>query len=622
MMAGMGSLKPALRLAMVPVGAVVLWILLDLWLKVDLPGAPALEHLAFRALVGPLEWLTEGAGERMGVLLVIVGAVLVPALVFRWWRALDVFALGLIAMQTLVLVLALLMERALLPGVLIGVAIAWKGLPTGRFDRRAAVGFGLAAGGGSALYVYSIFMTWGQGYPLLQAAGRALRSGSVSFVSVYSALCLLVALAAAWTLRARVDLRRVGVGVLVGFLVASALRLAFGVGGPWLPGLFAVAAGVGIAAFGRGLVDVGGPELRWIPVRGALPTVLAMLVMAHTYGGRVLACPDEGASHLRLVGTTTEVFRMRHAGTFAALAMREDARFARLELDGSDRVSWVEPGPLRAPLPPHLPANGALWGTPEELIQADDGFWGTVVPGDPTRYLSEDAPWGAAVRNVVVKLDADARELVSVAAVPDLCWINTLGWGGSDGLLYAGCEDVPGLVRLKDGAVVDRRMEPRLGDVQDIAFGEDRIWTVSLWFRPTLTELRRSDLGIERQLPIGGSHYHLALDEARDRIWTTAWYGGRVRVVDVNAWKRIKTLPAGLGARPVEVLPDVVLVGSGYDGQMRLFDADSLELLDSMAVGGHVKDIAADADRGLAWFGSQCGLYELDWRAWANEARR
>ncbi len=356
-------------------------------------------------------------------------------------------------------------------------------------------------------------------------------------------------------------------------------------------------------------------------MRGALPTVLALLMMGHAYAGRVLACPDEGAEHLRLVGATTEIFRARHAGDFAALAMREDARFARLELDGTDTVSWVEPGPMRAPLPPHVPANGALWGTPEELVAASDGFWGTVVPGDPGRFLSEDAPWGAAVRNVIVGLDAEAQEVVSAVAVPDLCWINTLGWGGDDGLLYAGCEDVPSLYRLKDGAVVDKTLERRLGDVQDIAFGDDRIWTVSLWFQPTLTELRRSDLGIERQLTIGGSHYHLAVDAARDRIWTTAWYGGRVRVVDLKEWRREKTLPTGLGARAVEVLPEVVLVASAYDGMLRMFDAGSLELLDSMPVGGHVKDIAADPERGKAWFGSQCGLYELDWKAWAEASR-
>ena len=313
---------------------------------------------------------------------------------------------------------------------------------------------------------------------------------------------------------------------------------------------------------------------------------------------------------------------MRHAGDFAALSMREDARFARLDLDGSDRVSWVDPGPLRAPLPPNVPAQGTLWGTPEELVWADGAWYGTAVPGDPGRFLPSGAPWGAAAHNVIVKLDGEARQLLSATAVADLCWINTLGWGGGDGLLYAGCEDVPGLHRLRDGVEVDSTTEVRLGDVQDIAFGPERLWTVSLWLQPTLTELRRSDLSISRQLTIGGSNYHLALDAARGRIWTTAWYGGRVRVVDVESWKRVRTLRTGLGPRPVEILPDVVLVASAYDGRMRMFDAEGMNELGSMAVGGHVKDIAADAERGLAWFGSQCGLYELDWRAWAAELRR
>ena len=603
-------------------GAPVLWILLDLWLRVDLPGAPWLEHLAFRALVGPLEWLTEGSGERLGVAAVVWGALLAPALVFRWGRVLDVTGAGLAAMQILVGVLALLMEPALLPGLVVALVVGWRGLGRARLDRRAGVVLGLLAGGIAAGYVYSVFMTWGQGYPLLQAAGRALRSGTVSFVSLYSAGCGALALAVALGLRRRLDLRRLGVALGLGFGVALALRAVLGVGGAWLPGLFVLAAGLAVAALGRGTLVVGGRSPRWWPVRGAVPTLLALGLIGHAYAARVLACPQVGAPHLRLVGTSSEVFRIKFAGDFAAMSMREDARFARLDLDGGDRVSWVEPGPLRAPLPPNLPAQGALWGTPEELVLGDGAWFGTVVPGEPGRFLPADAPWGSAARNVVVRLDGEARELRSAVAVPDLCWINTLGWGGADGLLYAGCEDVPGLHRLREGAVVDGTSEARLGDVQDIAFGPERLWTVSLWFQPRLTELRRRDLSIARQLTIGGSHYHLALDAPRRRIWTTAWYGGRVRVVDIDAWKQVRTLRTGLGARPVEVVSDLVLVASAYDGRLRLFDAELMEELGSMAVGGHVKDIAADPERGLAWFGSQCGLYELDWRAWVAELRR
>lgn len=596
-----------------------LWMLLDLWLRVDLPGAPALEHLAFRALVGPLEWLTEGAGERLGVAMVAAGAVLAPALVFRWWRVLDVAALGVAALQIVVVVLALLMERALLPGVVVALALGWRGLGIRGFDRRAAGVFGLVAGGGAALYVYSVFMTWGQGYPLVQAMGRALRSGAVSFASLFCVGCALLAAGVAW--RRGIDLRRAGLALAAGVGVSLLLRAGLGVGGPWATAPFVVAAGLALGALGGGLVGVGGGAPRWWPVSLALPTALALLMMGHTYSARVFACPSAGAEHLRLVGATSEIFRLRRGDGFAAMTQREDARFARMDLK-TDVVSWVKPGPLRAPLPPHVEAKGALWGTPEELVFAGDRWFGTVVPGEPGRFLGEDAPWGAAVRNVVAELDAGATEVTSAVAVPDLCWINTLGWGGADGLLYAGCEDVPGLHRLRHGAVVDSTTEARLGDVQDIAFGADRLWTVSLWFRPTLTELRRSDLGIERQLVIGGSHYHLARDAARDRIWTTAWYGGRVRVIDVAGWRRERTMAAGLGARPVEILADEVLVHSAYDGLLRMYDADTLQELDRMAVGGHVKDLAADPETGQAWFASQCGLYALDARAWAAEARR
>ena len=79
----MNRLSPMRSRVLIPVAVLIalpaLWAFADLMLHRDLPGAAALQHLAFRLLVRPLEWLTEGSGHRLRVALGLWGFVVLSA---------------------------------------------------------------------------------------------------------------------------------------------------------------------------------------------------------------------------------------------------------------------------------------------------------------------------------------------------------------------------------------------------------------------------------------------------------------------------------------------------------------------------------------------------------------
>ena len=589
------------------------WILLDLVLRLDLPGAPWLSHRAFRLLVGPLEWLTEGSGERLGVVLVVWAALAAPAAVFRWRAFASLTAVPIASMQILLVVLGLLMERGLGLGVAAaaGTAASLGALPPPRAPhRRLALALGAVVGLLACAYVYSLFMTRGEGYPLLQAAGRAVRGGGFPLLELVCLLAVAAVGAAAWWRRDSLNVRLLA-ALGSGLGVAAAARLLLGEGGPWGSMLPALALGLTVVALGRPLLSwgAGGPT-SW-PVRLVPATLIGLMLLGHAYAGRVLRCPADDAPHLRRLGSPSEIFRLKLAGTGAVASLREGGQIARVDL-ATGVLSPAAAGPIGR--------GDRIEGTPEELVQAGDRWFASFLSPRPADWLEADAPWGIEAHNALAELDATASAVIAAHGLPGLCWVNTLHWGPPH--LYIGCEDRPGLHRWDPAtaSLVDANLDPRLGDVQDLALHPDgrRLFTISLWFSDRLSELSRDDLSVLRQTALGGSHYHLAHDPHRDRLYASAWYGGRVRVLDADTLSRLRPLPVGLGARPVEVLPaGRLLVASAYDGLMRISDGD--RVLGRLPVGGHVKDIAYDPARDRAWFWSQCGLFELDVAGWLAE---
>ncbi|MCO4773174.1 MAG: hypothetical protein KDA24_24280, partial [Deltaproteobacteria bacterium] len=412
----------------------------------------------------------------------------------------------------------------------------------------------------------------------------------------------------------------VGLSIVPGILAAVVLRSLFETHGPWWTALLVV-------PFALLLVELLAPALvLFQPERALLPStwprrvllaaVFGVTLVAHSYAARILACPTEGElPFLRKVASTTEIFR---------IAPGADGRLALSGREGR-AVRWLDPstgelgtfaaGPVAAPLPPDVPPDGSMAGNPEELVwsEADQAWWATIVPADPFAYMPAGTPPGLEVHNVLVKIDPE-EGAVAAQGFPGMCWINTLH-AQPDGL-WIGCEDRAGVVRVADGAVVQQFGPPEMGDVQDIAFAPngERLWTISLWLKPNLTEIRRDDFSIAAQASIGGTHYHLAHDPETNRLFATSWYGSRLRVVSAGALRREGSLPLGFGGRAVEldVRRRLLLVSSTYDGLLRVCDPDALKVRAALPVGGHVKSIALDEDLGRAWFWSQCGVYELD----------
>jgi len=608
-----------LALAAVPL-AVLAWAFADLLLRRDLPGASTLQHAGFRTLVVPLEWLTEGDGERLRLALLLwLLALTSAALGHRrgWARGvLAGSAAVVVAAELVTVALAVLMERGLALGVALAVGLyLWKGRDRSVEERPrpAVLAAGALAAAASLYYVYALFMTQGSGYPLLIRLGEALRLGGASFLPLWAAAVL-------------------GLGVIAVLLRRSTLRVL-----PWTAGpgvvlaafgspvgaLVAVPASVAVVALLEpSLGGLRGPA-RW-PLVLAVPCVLAGVLFGHTYSARVLRCPSPDDDRVRLLAAPGEVFRVAHGpGDTLLLSQRTDRAFGRLHLGSGQGIVPAVAGPLGHPGDGPEEGGRELFGHPEELVFAHshDRFYGSVVPADAERWRPLTAP--GAIRNLVAVISGDGRTVLDAFGLPGLCWINTLHWSEDDGVLYAGCEERPGLHRVDpDGQrLVDGTSERRLADVQDLAFGQgelaDRLFTISLWRSRYLSELDRSDLALRRRARIGGMSYHLAYDPQTSLLFASGWYAGRVRVVDAASMELIGALPAGFGVREVAVHRELrLLLASGtYDGALRawrLRDDGLPEPLARVPVGGHVKDIRVDQGSERAWFWSQCGLYELD----------
>lgn len=637
--------KVALGVLMLP-GA---YVFADLYLRVDLPGAAWLAHLAFRALVGPLEWLTEGEGIRLRIALGAVAALglasafLPPARRFTLPAGVVLVA----GAQVLVLALAVLMERALAAGLLAGiVAAGLMGLrratvehprPLPRWPLAAAVA---AAGAVACYYVYALFMTYGEGYALLRWAGALARDGGIELLGGYT-LAVALVLVVLVTLFVRPSPGRGaragrlavawGIGTLVALVVHRLVRQPV----PLWPTPLVVGAGVALFATARGAV---GPDQSpaALPRLLLVPTLLAPLLIGHTYAARVFRCgPASTMPGLERVANPAEVFRvtLSRDAQVAALTLRTDSRLAWLAV-------WPEPGPLQ-PIDPGpagwpegdpLASPGTLAGVPEELVYAPahDLFFATVTPepglaGSPTRVPFDAGPYPTdTVTNLILVIAGDGSRVVEALEAPGLCWINTLRWAEDEDLLYVGCEDRPGVHRYDPAARAfrDGTHARPIGDVQKIALHPERrtLYTVSLWKTPNLTELSREDLTVTRQVVLGGSHYDVVADGASGRVFASSFYGSRVHVVDGEDLGRQPSIPAGFGTRALALStdPHLLLASSVYDGTLRICEPSSGRTLATLPVGGHIKDIAIDEARSRAYFWSQCGLFRLDLSGWGG----
>ena len=655
------------------------WIMLDLYLRVDLPGAAVMAHAAFRALVAPLEWLTEGEGLRLQVLVGGWGAGAVASLLAllapwgpvrragRWFFA----ATGLLASCFLLLVvsLAVLMERALSAGLLVAVGVAWLlgGLDSHRVSLAAGRGkwvvlvAAAGLGAGASYWVYALFMTYGEGYPMLDFLGGLVRDQGVDFLALYAAatatLGLLAGVLVFWRRGDRVRRpARLLAGATTGVTFSVVLDRAFSLDGPlWTP-LLVVPCGLLLAAaLWTGLRYAGGrlgsgvslAGIGRLPLRLVVPFLLALLCIGHAYAARIFRCPDSATTPYGLtrIASLPEVFRVTLFARRSklALSIRAQRRLGWIRvLPTAGAVQTTQPGPANldrrsvqkdaGQRPQHLA------GVPEDFVHAPslDRFFVSLTAQDQrlvradlsVKYhgsLARGTGRDNEINNMIVTVAGDATRVLDVIGVPGLCWLNCMRWNDAERLLYLGCEDRPGLFRYDPTGRVfkDGTIRTSIGDVQDIAFDARarRLYTVSLWKTANLTELDWQTLEIRRQLTIGGSHYDVVHDANTQRVFASAWYGSRVRIVDAKTFEAAGTIPTGLGTRALAVASRqrLLLASSIYDGRLRICNPGNGAILASLPVGGHVKDIAIDEQRGLAYFWSQCGLFRLDLGRWARE---
>jgi len=626
-----------------------LYVFADLYLRVDLPGAAWLAHQAFRALVGPLEWLTEGEGTRLRIALGGTVALALLAATLRPTRRVIVpgGALLVAGAQLLVIALAVLMERALAAGLLAGIGVAaalgvLHRAPLARLPRWALALLVGSVGAVACYYVYALFMTYGEGYALLRWAGARVREHGADLLTPLCVglgallVALLAAVLAAGSGRGGRAARLAvawGAGTAVAWI---GHRLA---GQPTPLGPTPLVVGVGVALFAAGWSPTAGtapPSVRALPRLLLLPCLLAPLLIGHTYAARVFRCgPAAAMPGLERVASPGEVFRV---------TLSRDARVAALTLRTDSRLGWLtvwpEAGPLQSsdPGPAGWPAGdplaqpGALAGVPEELVYAPshDLFFATITPepgivGSPTRVPFDPGPYPTdTVTNLILVIAGDGARVIEALEAPGLCWVNTLRWSEAEGLLYVGCEDRPGVHRYDPAARAfrDGTHARPIGDVQKIALHptDPTLYTVSLWKTPNLTELSRDDLEVTRQTIIGGSHYDVVTDATSGRVFASSFYGSRVHVVDGGDFRRRPSIRAGFGTRALALSadPHLLLASSVYDGTLRVCDPSSGTTLATLPVGGHIKDIAVDEVRDRAYFWSQCGLFRLDLSGWAR----
>ncbi len=609
------------------------WVFAALYLRLSLPGVAWLAHVGFRAVTAPLAWLAE-ADPAVGAALVGTWLLLV-AMNWRargsdgvlWWVTCGLVA----AAQILTIAVAALMERALAGGLVLALVVAARsgglagpeGTPDGPSRPARALSLALLGGVGVACiyYPFALVSSVPEGYPPLLALGRLLRAGRGGALLPAYASTIVVIGVVAWAVVARRgrSLRSLIGSLLVGSGAALAISSLLGDVGPRWTIPLVLASGLGVvAAFGSGRPDGSGPfDLRrWPPA--LLPACLAAaMLFSHAYAARVLRCPDAGQPpSLQALVALPEVFRVELSGgaSRAVLSVRPEHSLAVLDLQPPDeQPDWVDGSGPSDPRGLHLP------DTPEDLAWAGgDRFFAMHSARNPDDFDGEATP--IPVRSVLVELDAGSRRVIHRTPFPGMCWTSCIEWSPEHRRLYLGCERPYGLHRWDPttGELESAPEGQRLGDVESLAIdpdpSADRMFAVSLWRSPFLTELRASDLTIRRRTYLGGGNYVVAYDPATDRVFVTSYYGGRVQIVDGASLERIGSIPVGFGARAVAVdsRRGLVLASSTYEGVLTVADAATGDVLSTIPVGGHVKDIAVDAERGLAYFWSQCALYRLN----------
>ena len=621
-----------------------LWVYLDLFLRLELPGATPLKSAAFESSA----WVIRGLGreERMPALPLLgigVAAMMLVSSAGRFRRTLVALAVPLAALQVLVLGIAGLMERPML----VGLALAWcvdrlrlRGLalsdsigsdgsppaPWGTPARGLVVSAVLLA---CFVYLNELFTTRAEGYWLLETLGEAARAGVPLHLGFTGFSALLAALML-W----RVPESRVP--GLVGGVAAGLLALPAG-------GLEVLSLGLAtVAGFSLtvGLSPrlLGSARSRQSTSRGMSPVswplaltpwlCAAFIAMTHSYTARVFACDVEHRALTR-VARTPEVFRLALGDDALLLSLRTERRLLRLSTSAPMPAPVpLEPGPV-----PHHPADavavsGQTLANLEELVYSPSmsAFIGTALAGHADFYSFE---WGPSREHDMflyrVPGTGDGQDersgIDALVPLMESCLVGAMSRSTRPGELLLGCEFSPRLIRyglepMGPTAIADI---PELGDVSSMSLDAERgrLFVSSFWDTGAIARVDPEDLSLEAVTRTSSANVDLAVHQPTGDVLMTSYFDGRVRRFDGASLEQLGTIPVGFGARALgyDQARDLLLVSSVYDGVLRVCSGEDGSMVERLRVGGHVKDIAMDEERGIAWFWSQCGLFKLDLEA-------
>jgi len=616
-------------------GALLAWIVLDLYLPITLPGAPRLEHLAFLSVGALIRLLEEEAATDVLVLDVVLGVAVVlaagglAAWQFGGRRLWQLGLAGLALAQVGVLVVASLMERAAALGILVACVLALRGAPAqaqppagGRRD--ALIGLAVATVPG--VYVFAVFTASSDGYGLLDLLGAA--GGRVLYVAWAASLVLATGLSLRFGLPPAEGARRRTLvrAALAGMAATAVARLLIDPGLPWISAVLIAPGGAAVVLGLRAKVGVGGMDpLRW--PRGLLPaTVAAALLFGHAYAARVFSCPTELPEGVERLADGADVFEvvLGGGGDVLLLSSRSGRRFLALDVQptvGTVRATTPDaiPSPPAQGLPP-----GTTYGFAEEIeyLPEQDAFLGTVVAVSHDFFLQENSP-AHDVNNALVHIRGDGSRADHLHGRSRLCWVGNMAWDPLRSRVLLGCE-YDSRIWTYDPAsdeVAYGFEAPELADVAAFAVDDrpdrDFVYTVSMWTGDRITKLAGESLEIQAQRRLGDAHYALELDPSTDRLFASSYYRSVVNVVDAEDLRTVDSIATGLGARAVGVDSSrgLVLASSVYDGMVRVCRTEDAEVLRRLHVGGHVKDIAIDEERGLAYFANPCGIFRLNLEA-------
>ena len=142
---------------------------------------------------------------------------------------------------------------------------------------------------------------------------------------------------------------------------------------------------------------------------------------------------------------------------------------------------------------------------------------------------------------------------------------------------------------------------------QVIRFGSASLALLSLWVLSSLAQ-EAQPLRLVQTIPmpnVKGRIDHMDVDVKGQRLFVAGLENGSVEIVDLKAGKWLKSIPGFQKPQGIVYVAslDKFFVASGDDGMMRVFQADSLKLLDSVRLESGPNRLTYDPRKKLLYVG-------------------